>query len=82
MVEQNNENGRQTQTPVYEIEIQGHIGATLATLFQDMQIVCQDNGTTLLTGSMVDQAALYGTLKRIRDLGKPLISINQIQSEL
>lgn len=74
---------RSTQTPdpvpaeVYEIRVQGHLGHTLAAAFPGMSIVLEDDGDTLLTGTVVDQAALHGLLRRVRDLGVPLISVNR-----
>ena len=81
MTEQQSKNGRQDEAIVYEIGIQGHLDAKWAAWFEDMQIECHDNGTTLLTGALTDQSALYGVLKRIRDLGMPLVSVNQIGSK-
>lgn len=47
--------------------------------FEGMSISLEDNGETLLTGAVVDQAALHGLLKRVRDLGLPLLSINNVE---
>jgi hypothetical protein len=62
--------------PVYQIRIKGHLSSQWTDWFEDMTITLEDNGDTLLTGSVIDQAALYGLLKKIRDLGMPLISVN------
>lgn len=64
---------------LYEIRVKGHLDDRWAAWFEGMTITLQDNGDTLLTGPVVDQAALHGLLKKVRDLGLPLISINQIQ---
>ena len=65
---------------LYEIRVKGHLDEKWAAWFEGMTITLQDNGDTLLTGPLVDQAALHGLLKKVRDLGVPLISINQIQA--
>jgi hypothetical protein len=62
------------QPMVYQIRIKGHLGRQWTDWFEGMTITLEDNGDTLLTGPVVDQAALHGLLKRVRDLGMPLIS--------
>ncbi len=61
---------------IYQIRIKGHLGRTWIDWFAGLTITLEDNGDTLLTGPVRDQAALYGVLKKVRDLGLPLISIN------
>jgi hypothetical protein len=61
---------------VCEIRLKGHLGQQWQEWFDGMTIVLEENGNTLLTGAIVDQAALYGILKKVRDLGMPLLSIN------
>jgi hypothetical protein len=63
---------------IYQIRIQGHLGRHWADRFEDLSITLEEDGTTLLTGPVVDQAALHGLLRKIRDLGLPLLSINPI----
>lgn len=65
----------------YEITIKGHLSSHWADWFEGMTITRQDNGNTLLVGPVVDQAALHGFLKKVRDLGLPLISVRQIPSD-
>jgi hypothetical protein len=60
---------------VYQIRIKGHLGSQWTDWFEGLTITLENNGDTLLTGLVVDQAALYGVLKRVRDLGLPLISV-------
>jgi hypothetical protein len=60
----------------YEIRLKGHLNGRWADRFEGLTITLEDNGNTLLTGPVVDQAALHGLLKRVRDLGMPLLSIN------
>jgi hypothetical protein len=59
---------------VYEIRLEGHLGSWWTDWFGGLTITLQDNGDTLLTGPVADQAALHGLLKKVRDLGIPLIS--------
>jgi hypothetical protein len=63
----------------YQIRLQGHLGDEWAVWFEGLCIMPEENGDTLLTGPVIDQAALYGLLRRARDLGMPLISVNRVQ---
>ncbi len=65
---------------IYQIRIQGHLGSQWTDWFGGMVIALEDNGETLLTGSVVDQAALHGLLRKVRDLGMPLIAVTRIQA--
>lgn len=69
------------QAMVYEFRIKGHLGCQWTDWFGGLTITLEDNGDTLLTGPVVDQAAVHGLLKKVRDLGMPLISVNRIESE-
>jgi hypothetical protein len=60
----------------YEIRLKGHLDDRWAARFGDVVITLEDNGNTLLTCHVIDQAALHGLLKRVRDLGMPLLSVN------
>ncbi len=62
----------------YEIRLKESLDARWGNLFEDMTITLDDNGDTLLTGPVIDQAALHGLLKKVRDLGLSLLSINQV----
>ena len=62
----------------YEIRLKGHLDARWADQFEPMRFTHASDGTTILTGAVVDQAALYGLLRKIRDLGLPLIAVNQV----
>jgi hypothetical protein len=64
---------------VYQIRIEGHLGRAWAGWFAGLSIALEDNGDTLLTGTVVDQAALHGLLKKVRDLGAPLVSVNRLE---
>ena len=65
-------------TLIYQIRIEGHLPPQWADWFGDATITRVDDGSTLLTCSIVDQAALHGLLKKVRDLGLPLLSVNRI----
>ena len=62
----------------YEIRIAGHLDAHWADWFDGMSITLEEDGTTLLSGPVPDQPALFGLLRKVRDLGLPLVSVNQI----
>ena len=62
----------------YEIRVEGHIGARWEAWFDGLGIADEDDGTTVLRGSVVDQAALHGLLQKLRDVGIPLISLTQV----
>jgi dihydroorotase len=66
---------------VYQIRIKGHLGHGWADWFEGFTILLEDNGDTLLTGPVVDQAALHGLIRKVRDLGIPLISLCRIKSD-
>jgi hypothetical protein len=65
----------------YTICIQGHLDDRRAEWFEGMTITREADGTTLLTGKVVDQAALHGLLRKVRDLGMPLLSVTRIEAE-
>ena len=63
----------------YEIRIKGHLDKRWAAWFEGMTITLEEDGDTLLTGPVVDQAALHGLLKRVRDLGMSLVSVSPLE---
>jgi hypothetical protein len=67
------------QLMVYQIRLKGHLGRQWTDWFAGLTIMLQDNGETLLTGLVVDQAALHGLLKKVRDLGIPLLSVIPVE---
>ena len=67
------------QPVVYQIRLKGHLGSQWTDWFEGLTITLEDNGDTLLTGPVIDQAALHGLLKRVRDLGLPLVSVSPLE---
>ena len=65
----------------YEIRIKGHLDDHWVNWFEGLTITRENNGETLLTGPVVDQSALHGLLRKVRDLGLPLVSVNRIEPE-
>ncbi len=70
-----------SQPVVYEIRIAGHLPSQWSAWFEGFTVALEPDGTTLLSGPLVDQAALYGLLKKVRDTGLTLMSVNQIPSK-
>ncbi|MFN2136954.1 MAG: hypothetical protein ACK2UK_13425 [Candidatus Promineifilaceae bacterium] len=76
--------GRDNQQNIptaYEIRIKGFLGDEWAEWFEGMTVTRTVDGETLLSGSVVDQAALYGLLRKVRDLGLPLISVVAVDGD-
>jgi hypothetical protein len=69
------------QPAVYLIRIKGHLGCQWTDWFGGLTIMLEDNGDSLLTGPVVDQAALHGLLKKVRDLGMTLLSVNRLDPD-
>ena len=65
---------------LYEIRIKGHLDNRWADWFEGLTITLEEDGDTLLTGPVIDQAALHGLLKKVRDLGMPLVSVSPLES--
>ncbi len=79
-----NEIGRKpepNQPATYQIRIKGHLDSQWTDWFEGFTITMEEDGNTLLTGVVPDQAALHGLLKKIRDLGMPLVSVVQVRSD-
>jgi hypothetical protein len=68
------------QPVVYQIRIKGHLGRQWTDWFEGLTITLEEDGNTLLTGPVIDQAALHGLLKKVRDLGMPLVSVSPVES--
>jgi len=81
MSDMKNSRTEQPQQIIYQFRIEGHLSPVWEIEFEGMTITLEDSGETLLTGPVVDQAALHGLLKKIRDLGLPLVSAARLQSD-
>ncbi len=68
-------------TAYYDIRLKGQLNARWADWFEGMTITLDNNGDTLLSGPVVDQAALHGLLKKVRDVGLTLLSINSVEPD-
>ncbi len=66
---------------ILQIKIKGHLGQQWAPWFDGLKITLEEDGNTLLTGTVIDQPALHGILKKIRDLGIPLLSVNSVDPD-
>ena len=69
------------QPVIYQITLKGHLGRLWTDWFDGLTITLEDNGETLLTGPVADQAALHGLLKKVRDVGMPLLSVVGIKPD-
>jgi hypothetical protein len=67
------------QSPVYQIRIKGQLGPQWTNWFDGMRVTPEENGDTLVTGPVLDQAALFGLLRKVRDLGMPLLSVARVK---
>jgi len=64
---------------LYEIRVEGHLDPTWGDWLPGLAVTPEESGDTLLTGPVADQAALHGLLRRVRDLGVPLLSVNRVE---
>ena len=67
--------------PQYEIRVTGHLGSRWAAWFDGLGLTTEDDGTTVIRGGLVDQAALHGLLQKLRDIGIPLVSLTRLDPE-
>jgi hypothetical protein len=66
---------------VYQIRVKGHLGPQWTDWFEGLTITLEDNGETLLTGPVEDQSALHGLLRKVRDVGLPLLSVQCVEHD-
>jgi len=65
----------------YEIRVEGHLSSRWEAWFDGLSLTRADDGTTVIQGPIVDQAALHGVLQKLRDIGVPLVSLSQLRPE-
>ena len=65
----------------YEIRLRGHLDSRWAAWFDGLSLTNESDGTTIISGPVVDQAALHGLLQKVRDLGLPLVSVTQVEPD-
>lgn len=78
MAETHNPSIDREEPTIYQIRIEGHLGHQWAEWFGNLTITLEENGETLVSGPVIDQAALYGLLRKVRDLGMPLVSVIRV----
>lgn len=78
MSNQRKPNADPSQPLIYRIQLKGHLGAQWAASFEGLTLTLEEDGNTLLTGPVTDQAALYGLLRKVRDLGLPLLEVKRL----
>jgi hypothetical protein len=74
-------NNQKEEAIIYQIRIEGQFGPQWTDWFDGLSITTGEDGTTLLTGPVIDQSALHGLLKKVRDLGAPLVSVNRMETD-
>ena len=73
--------GERPESGWYEIRIQGHLETRWGSWFDGLTLTTEGDGTTILRGPVIDQAALHGLLQKVRDLGLPLVSVTHVQTD-
>jgi hypothetical protein len=74
-------NKQNEKATIYQIKVEGQLGPEWSDWFEGLSIAQEEDGTTLLTGPVADQSALHGLLKKVRDLGMPLVSVNRLETD-
>ena len=81
MTERHTSKGDRPEARRYEIRLAGHLDAHWTARFDGMTVTPDGDGTTVISGSVADQAALHGLLQRVRDLGLPLVSVTRVDTD-
>ena len=80
MTNQIQANGTSGRPNIYQIRVAGHLEGQWSDWFEGLSVDLEPDGSTVLTGQVIDQAALHGLLRKVRDLGLPLLSVVRISS--
>ncbi len=72
---------KHNQHQFYEIRLKGHLDDRWTEWFEGLTITLEEDGDTFLTSPLIDQAALHGLLKKVRDLGMPLVSVSPVEHD-
>jgi hypothetical protein len=79
MTDEQSSNPDANQQTIYQFKLKGHLGQQWMNWFEGLTVTLEEDGNTLLSGIVVDQSALHGILKKIRDLGMPLLTLSQVE---